>query len=127
MNFNRHVRLSAVVVGLLETRSCECTYGRSRDSERRISPSKQVKSEMYMPSDFLAWRLASTEEEKARRLAAIEEEKTAQAHLDRVNQQIPRILDCIDKMRLAGLSEVEIAGLFRHAADEIEKLQGSDI
>ena len=64
------------------------------------------------------------EEQKERRLAAIEEEKAAQAHADRLNQQIPLILDCIEKMSLAGLSKTEIANLFRHAADELEKIRG---
>jgi hypothetical protein len=76
---------------------------------------------MNTPSDFLARRLASIEEEKARRAAAIEEERAAQAHVNRLNQQIPLILDSIEKMRLAGLSETEIAGLFRYAADEMGK------
>jgi hypothetical protein len=38
-----------------------------------------------------------------------------------IRQGIPVIVNCIKKMRLAGLSEQEIAGLFRHAADELEK------
>jgi len=50
---------------------------------------------MKMPNDFFAKRLASIQEQKARRLSAIEEEKAAQAHVDRLNQQIPLILDCI--------------------------------
>jgi hypothetical protein len=81
---------------------------------------------MKMPNDFFAKRLASIQEQKARRLSAIEEEKAAQAHVDRLNQQIPLILDCIDKMSLAGLSETEIADLFRHAADELEKIREND-
>jgi len=80
---------------------------------------------MDMPNDFFAKRLASIEEQKARRLAAIEEEKGAQAQVDRLNRQIPRILDCIEMMSLAGLSETEIADLFRHAADELEKIRGN--
>ena len=79
---------------------------------------------MNMPNDFFATRLASMEEQKERRLAAIEEEKAAHAHADRLNQQIPLILDCIEKMSLAGLSKTEIANLFRHAADELEKIRG---
>jgi hypothetical protein len=79
---------------------------------------------MSMPNDFFAKQLASIEEQKARRLADIEEEKAAEAHVDRLNQQIPLILDCIEKMSLAGLSETEIADLFRHAADEVEKIRG---
>ena len=31
------------------------------------------------------------------------------------------IVDCIRKMRVAGLADNEIAGLFRHAADELER------
>jgi hypothetical protein len=31
------------------------------------------------------------------------------------------ILDCIRKMRVQGLSKTEIAGLFRHAADELDE------
>jgi hypothetical protein len=82
-----------------------------------------VGRKMNMPNDFFAKRLASMEEQKERRLAAIEEEKAAQAQVDRLNQQIPLILDCIEKMSLAGISENEIADLFRHAADELEKIQ----
>lgn len=78
---------------------------------------------MDMPADFFARRLASIEKEKAGRLAAIEEERAAQAQVDRLNQQIPLILDCIEKMGLAGLSEIEIAALFRHVADELEKIR----
>jgi hypothetical protein len=31
------------------------------------------------------------------------------------------IVDCIRKMRVAGLADNEIAGLFRHAADELDE------
>jgi hypothetical protein len=31
------------------------------------------------------------------------------------------IVDCIRKMRVAGLTDNEIAGLFRHAADELDE------
>ena len=55
------------------------------------------------------------------------EEKAAQAQVDRLNQQIPLILDCIEKMGLAGLSEIEIAALFRHVADELEKIRGKAV
>jgi septation ring formation regulator EzrA len=65
---------------------------------------------MNMPNDFFS-----------KRLAAIEEENAAQAHADRLNQQIPVIVECIKKMRLTGLSDKEITALFRHAADELEK------
>jgi hypothetical protein len=76
---------------------------------------------MNMANDFFAKRLAAIEEEKARRLVALEEEEAAQAYADRLNQQIPLIVDCIEKMGLAGLSQEEIAELFRHAAEELEK------
>jgi hypothetical protein len=93
-----------------------------------ITPDQvRVRSKMDMPADFFARRLASIEKEKAGRLAAIEEERAAQAQVDRVNQQIPLILDCIEKMGLAGLSEIEIAALFRHAADELEKIRGKAV
>jgi hypothetical protein len=82
---------------------------------------------MNMPNDFFAKRLASMEEQKERRLAAIEEEKAAQAQVDRLNRQIPLILDCIEKMGLAGLSEIEIAALFRHAAEELERIRGKTV
>ena len=74
-----------------------------------------------MASDFFAKRLAAIEEEKARQLAVLEEEQAAQAWADRLNQQIPLIMKCIDKMGLAGLSQKEMAQLFRHAAEELEK------
>jgi hypothetical protein len=74
---------------------------------------------MNTPNDFFATRLAAIEEEKDRRLAN-EEEKAAQVHADRCNQQILLIVDCMEKMSLAGLSFKEIARLFRHAADELE-------
>jgi hypothetical protein len=90
-----------------------------------ITPDQvRVRSKMDMPADFFARRLASIEKGKAGRLATIEEEKAAQAQVDRLNQQIPLILDCIEKMSLAGISETEIADLFRHAADELEKIHG---
>ncbi len=76
---------------------------------------------MNTANDFFAKRLDAIEEEKARRLAAVEDEEAAQANALRLNQQIPRIVDCIEKMALAGLSQREIADLFRHAAEELEK------
>ncbi len=79
-----------------------------------------------MPDDFFSKRLASIEEEKARRLTILEEDKAAQAKMERLNQQIPLILDCVEKISLAGLSEYEIAGLFRLVADELEKIHRSD-
>ena len=33
---------------------------------------------------------------------------------------VASIVDCIRKMRAEGLAENEIAGLFRHAADELD-------
>jgi hypothetical protein len=48
-----------------------------------------------------------------RQLAAAEER-------DRLHRRIVPILDCIRKMRGRGLADNEIAGLFRHAADELE-------
>jgi hypothetical protein len=82
---------------------------------------KNAMPEMNMSTDFFAKRLAAIEEEKARRVAAMEEEEAAQAYAYRLNQQIPLIVDCIEKMGLAGLSREDIADLFRHAADELEK------
>jgi hypothetical protein len=37
-----------------------------------------------------------------------------------VNCLVP-IVDCIRKMRVQGLADNEIAGLFRHAADELDE------
>jgi hypothetical protein len=34
---------------------------------------------------------------------------------------IAPIVDCIRKMRVGGLADNEIAGLFRHAADELDE------
>ena len=34
---------------------------------------------------------------------------------------IAPIVDCIRKMRVAGLTDNEIAGLFRHVADELDQ------
>jgi hypothetical protein len=85
----------------------------------RAAANKQMIT-MNTPNDFFATRLAAIEEEKDRRLAANEEEKAAQVHADRLNQQISLIVDCMEKMDLAGLSYNEIARLFRHAADELE-------
>jgi len=34
---------------------------------------------------------------------------------------IAPIVDCIRKMRVQGLADNEIAGLFRHAADELDE------
>jgi hypothetical protein len=46
-----------------------------------------------------------------RRLAEVEER-------DRLHRHVAPIVDCIRKMRVEGLADDEIAGLFRHAADE---------
>jgi hypothetical protein len=73
-----------------------------------------------MPNDLFARRWAATEEERARRLAATEDEKASQAHADRFNRVIPLVLYCIKKMRVAELSEKEIADLLRAAADALE-------
>ncbi len=76
---------------------------------------------MNLPNDFLAKRLAAIEEEKARRLVAMEEEKAAQAHADRFNRVVSLIVDCVKNMRLARLSEKEIADLLHTAADELDQ------
>ena len=49
---------------------------------------------------------ASVHESVRRRLAAV--------------GSITPIVDCIRKMRVDGLADDEIAGLFRHAADELD-------
>jgi hypothetical protein len=56
----------------------------------------------------------------ATRLAAIEEEKATRAEMDRLNGAIPLLLNSIKEMRLARLSDQEIASFFRHAADELD-------
>ena len=38
---------------------------------------------------------------------------------------IAPIVDCIRKMRVEGLADNEIAGLFRHAADELDEATAS--
>jgi hypothetical protein len=48
-----------------------------------------------------------------RRLAEVEER-------DRLHRRVAPIVDCIRKMRVEGLSDNEIAGLFRYAADELD-------
>jgi hypothetical protein len=48
-----------------------------------------------------------------RRLAEVEER-------DRFHRRVAPIVDCIRKMRAEGLADNEIAGLFRHAADELD-------
>ena len=48
-----------------------------------------------------------------RRLAEVEER-------DRLHRRVAPIVDCIWNMRAEGLADNEIAGLFRHAADELD-------
>jgi hypothetical protein len=43
------------------------------------------------------------------------------AERDRLHRRVAPIVDCIQKMRVEGLADDEIAGLFRHAADELDK------
>ena len=50
----------------------------------------------------------------AGRLAVIQEG-------DRIRRCALLIVDCIRKMRLDGLADMEIVGLFHHAADELDK------
>jgi hypothetical protein len=50
----------------------------------------------------------------AGRLAAIQEG-------DRIRRCALLVVDCIRKMRLDGLADMEIVGLFHHAADELDK------
>jgi hypothetical protein len=45
--------------------------------------------------------------------------ESVRRHLAAVSSIAP-IVDCIRKMRVEGLADNEIAGLFRHAADELE-------
>ena len=40
---------------------------------------------------------------------------------DSLRRQVAPIVDCIRKMRVEGLADNEIAGLFRHAADELDE------
>jgi hypothetical protein len=49
-----------------------------------------------------------------RRLAEAEER-------GRLHRCVAPIVDCIRKMRAEGLADNEIAGLFRHAADELDE------
>jgi hypothetical protein len=49
-----------------------------------------------------------------RRLAEAEER-------GRLHRRVAPIVDCIRKMRVEGLADNEIAGLFRHAADELDE------
>jgi hypothetical protein len=56
----------------------------------------------------------------ARRLANIETEKAARAEMNRLNGAILVLLNSIREMRLAKLSDQEIASFFRYAADELD-------
>ncbi len=58
---------------------------------------------MNLPNDFFQRRLAEAEVEKAHRAA------------------IPLLVDCIEKMQLIGLTEQEIANIFRQAADALDQ------
>ncbi len=58
---------------------------------------------MNLSNDFFAKRLAAIELEKAHHAA------------------IPLLVDCIEKMQLAGLTEQEIAGIFQRAAQALDK------
>jgi hypothetical protein len=53
--------------------------------------------------DLLARQIATTEER------------------DRFHRCVVPIVDCIRKMRVAGLADEEVVGLFRHAADELDQ------
>ena len=64
--------------------------------------SNKGRSKMNMPNDFFVKRLAAIDEEKAQRLADVEEEKAARAHADRLNQQIPLIVDCLRRWARRG-------------------------
>jgi hypothetical protein len=55
----------------------------------------------------------------ARQMAATEER-------DRLHRCVVPIVDCIRKMRLEGLADKEIVGLFHHAADELDQATTTD-
>jgi hypothetical protein len=40
----------------------------------------------------------------------------------RLHRRVTPIVDCIRNMRLEGLADNEIAGLLRHAADELDEI-----
>ena len=54
-----------------------------------------------------------------RRLAEVEER-------DRLHRRVAPIVDGIRRMRAEGLADNEIAGLFRHAADELDAATKDD-
>jgi hypothetical protein len=56
-----------------------------------------------------------------KRLAAIEEKNAHDIQTERLCQVIPLIIDCIKKMRLAGLMEQDMSVLFRQTANELDK------
>ncbi len=58
-----------------------------------------------LPNDFFQKRLAAIEVEKAHRAA------------------IPLLVDCVERMQLAGLTDREIVHIFRHAADALERTE----
>ncbi len=58
---------------------------------------------MNLPPDFFKRRLAEIEVQKAHHAA------------------IRVLVDCIEKMQSTGLTEQEIASIFRHAADALDK------
>jgi hypothetical protein len=58
--------------------------------------------------------MANEDYSLAGRLAVIQEG-------DRIRRCALLIVDCIRKMRLDGLADMEIVGLFHHAADELDK------
>jgi hypothetical protein len=55
----------------------------------------------------------------ASRLRAIEQKADSFAHMDKVSLVLPMVADAVEKMRAAGLTNEEIAGLFHHAAGEL--------
>jgi hypothetical protein len=55
----------------------------------------------------------------ARRLRALQERADSFAHIDKISRILPMIAEAVENMRAAGLTEQEIAGLFRLAADEL--------
>jgi hypothetical protein len=56
----------------------------------------------------------------AKSLAVIEEQKALRAEMDRLNAAIPLVVNSIKEMRLARLSDREIASLLHYAADELD-------
>jgi hypothetical protein len=46
--------------------------------------------------------------------------RLAEAERDRFHRRVTPIVDCIRKMRAEGFADNENAGLFRHAADELD-------